>query len=378
MLLDVYGCVDEPQRWGKWLDALCPALGVRSAIVQVLDQDGLRLHQRWCARDSLSATHADLHDRFVNNDRNPRMNLQLMSQWRQCGILRDRDRFAPDCREYANFRDRLSVVGLGLAVGLRIPLGNGSAFALMLHRPLTDSRPFTNGEEGFLRDLMPHLQQMLRLAARREGGVITRAIDGSILDQLRAGVIICDTDRRVEWLNESAQQLLQQSPCMEERNGFLRCKDNTDDRRLSSLFCRINSTDTQPERRFSSAFRMGDVDAVHVLAFSLVFDRGPMSVSGASSRRTVLIVSEPRRGAIFSPEGISDLLGLTPAEATLAAALCSGHSLQDYADHRGISVGTARVQLKRILAKTDTHRQADLVRQICCSVLGYGLSANGS
>jgi DNA-binding CsgD family transcriptional regulator len=52
---------------------------------------------------------------------------------------------------------------------------------------------------------------------------------------------------------------------------------------------------------------------------------------------------------------------LTPAETRLALALARGSTLAEFADAQGIAVGTARIQLKSVMAKTATHRQADLV-----------------
>lgn len=53
--------------------------------------------------------------------------------------------------------------------------------------------------------------------------------------------------------------------------------------------------------------------------------------------------------------------GLTQAEALLAVALCRGTSLGEFAAERGISIHTARTQLRALLSKTRTERQADLV-----------------
>ena len=53
--------------------------------------------------------------------------------------------------------------------------------------------------------------------------------------------------------------------------------------------------------------------------------------------------------------------GLTPAEARLAAALANGTSLEAAADELHISRETTRTQLKMVFAKTDTHRQSQLV-----------------
>jgi DNA-binding CsgD family transcriptional regulator len=52
---------------------------------------------------------------------------------------------------------------------------------------------------------------------------------------------------------------------------------------------------------------------------------------------------------------------LTPAETRLALALANGATLTEFAEKQHVTVGTVRIQLKSIMAKTATHRQADLV-----------------
>jgi len=52
---------------------------------------------------------------------------------------------------------------------------------------------------------------------------------------------------------------------------------------------------------------------------------------------------------------------LTPAEGQIALKIASGKTLAEIAEARGTSISTARSQLKRIFAKTGTHRQAELV-----------------
>ena len=58
------------------------------------------------------------------------------------------------------------------------------------------------------------------------------------------------------------------------------------------------------------------------------------------------------------------LWDLTAAEAQLALALADGATLEEIASRTGISQETARVHLKRTLAKSGTHRQSELVRLI--------------
>jgi DNA-binding CsgD family transcriptional regulator len=51
---------------------------------------------------------------------------------------------------------------------------------------------------------------------------------------------------------------------------------------------------------------------------------------------------------------------LTPAEARIAIGIADGKPLADIADMHGITVQTARTQLKSVFSKTRTNRQAQL------------------
>ncbi|TIP23866.1 MAG: helix-turn-helix transcriptional regulator [Mesorhizobium sp.] len=65
--------------------------------------------------------------------------------------------------------------------------------------------------------------------------------------------------------------------------------------------------------------------------------------------------------SIPSPNVLSGLFDLTPAEARLAVELASGHSVQEAAMEIGIAVKSARTYLERIFRKTETSRQSELV-----------------
>ncbi|SAK43635.1 LuxR family transcriptional regulator [Caballeronia hypogeia] len=71
--------------------------------------------------------------------------------------------------------------------------------------------------------------------------------------------------------------------------------------------------------------------------------------------------------------------GLTRREAALAALLARGDDLRLAARQLNIEIGTARGYLKQVLAKTDTHRQAELVAFLLRGGLQpVGLRSRGS
>lgn len=90
-----------------------------------------------------------------------------------------------------------------------------------------------------------------------------------------------------------------------------------------------------------------------------------------TAARVLLFIVEPDCPPCFEPRCIDSSLQLTRREAQIATLLASGINLHDAALQMGIGIGTARGYLKQVLAKTDTHRQAELVSLIIRS--GYGM-----
>ncbi|TPK95521.1 helix-turn-helix transcriptional regulator [Mesorhizobium sp. B2-4-14] len=80
----------------------------------------------------------------------------------------------------------------------------------------------------------------------------------------------------------------------------------------------------------------------------------------APCQAIVALVDQESRGT--PPAAVlRHCFGLTSAEAKLAGKICLGIRIEIAADQLGISYETARHQLKAVFAKTETHRQAELV-----------------
>lgn len=70
---------------------------------------------------------------------------------------------------------------------------------------------------------------------------------------------------------------------------------------------------------------------------------------------------EPDKPAGIDPIILAATFHLTRREAALAGLLAQGVDLAEAALQSGIGIGTARGYLKQTMAKTGTHRQAELV-----------------
>jgi DNA-binding CsgD family transcriptional regulator/PAS domain-containing protein len=90
---------------------------------------------------------------------------------------------------------------------------------------------------------------------------------------------------------------------------------------------------------------------------------------------TALFVLEPDTDTRPLAMDLCRAYGLTVAEASLVIRLVEGLTIDGAARDMHIQPQTARAYLKQIFAKTDTHRQADLVRVILGGVVRIRSSA---
>jgi DNA-binding NarL/FixJ family response regulator len=81
----------------------------------------------------------------------------------------------------------------------------------------------------------------------------------------------------------------------------------------------------------------------------------------AATEYGILIIVDPDEHRAPAEFILRRMFGLTSAEVRIATDLLRGRDLNDIAATSGAAGGTIRSQLKSILSKTETHRQAELV-----------------
>jgi DNA-binding CsgD family transcriptional regulator len=77
--------------------------------------------------------------------------------------------------------------------------------------------------------------------------------------------------------------------------------------------------------------------------------------------RALLLLTEVGPKPAPNEPLLAEAFGLSPAEVRLATRLTTGASLETVSAERGVALITVRNQLKSIFAKTDTHRQSELI-----------------
>lgn len=77
--------------------------------------------------------------------------------------------------------------------------------------------------------------------------------------------------------------------------------------------------------------------------------------------RVAIRISDPERPRALSIQSLRSLFGLTDTEAVVAAKLAQGQAIGAIAVSLGLRESSVRQVVKSLLAKTETHRQAELI-----------------
>ncbi|WP_194164501.1 helix-turn-helix transcriptional regulator [Microvirga thermotolerans] len=174
-----------------------------------------------------------------------------------------------------------------------------------------------------------------------------------VFDTLGFGALLIGDERKVLHFNRKAKEHLGGGLAL--RAHRLAATDPSADRLLQSVLEAHLSGQEEAREALGLPRREGRPLILRIVAF-------PDGVQAAfEGARLAILVADPEFCPDLPPELLPQVFGLTRREATVATQLMCGCSLQDIAEMTGIGVGTVRAQVKAILAKTRTKRQAELV-----------------
>jgi len=203
--------------------------------------------------------------------------------------------------------------------------------------------------------LAPHVRRASAIAdiigqARCETDSFRDAIDG-----LAVGVFLVDAEGRLVHANAAGSALLGTKKALTANHEGLLRLDRTSMRELLPRPDRV-----APGSVFVES-HAGDRYVAHVLPLAA----GARRFTGLGGDAVAALFVQP---ATFDPPSIPESLAqafdLTPGELRVALATIRHDGVADVADTLGLSEATVRTHLHRIFAKTDTRRQADIVKLV--------------
>jgi DNA-binding CsgD family transcriptional regulator len=256
-----------------------------------------------------------------------------------------------------------------LGVGHNLASCVSSAESSSVHlSPLRDPRgpAYGSDEVRLMQALMPHLRRATSVQRRLGEAEVARATAIEALDSLPTATFFLGRDRAVQWFNREARRVLELGDGLAlDRVGRLSAaspSENTKLERLTGEACRTGAGEGMSSGGVLRLTRpSGD------RPFQLLVSPLRLEESAAPSRtpRALVLLSDPDRPGIQDGAALRQLFGLTPAEARLAAVLARGLRLAEAAEKLGVTEATARTHVKRILEKTESRTQAQLMRVLC-------------
>jgi DNA-binding CsgD family transcriptional regulator/PAS domain-containing protein len=211
--------------------------------------------------------------------------------------------------------------------------------------------------------LVPHLRRAMQIGQQLHGQMPKTPIEFA-LDALKAGVFLLDGTGEITHANASAQELV-------ERRDFLRVERG----RLVAIDLRLNGL----LRDGLTASIIGDGGArSRGVTLHFVADHGERFVGHllplTTGRRrdagrtydavAVLFVSKAALDTAIAPDLIKNAFKLTPAEIRVMLSIVELGGVPDCAKSLDVAETTVKTHLRRIFTKTDTRRQADLVKLV--------------
>ena len=188
------------------------------------------------------------------------------------------------------------------------------------------------------------------------------------LELVHHGAMLVAAGGQPEITNSTALAILEKKDGIVLGRSGLVADRASDTRLLHKLLQEAISSPEAGEPR-ESPFTVERKQAHSSLIVRVVPGPGLECWQGPEHRTALLRLYDQDMGLVVDERALIALYGLTRGEATLAAKLVQGKSIEEAAADLFISEHTARTHLKRIFMKTDTHRQPELLVRMLLTVL---------
>ena len=256
--------------------------------------------------------------------------------------------------------------GVGYVLGFDVRTTAGYTAGLRLCRAVATSN-FDAAAHRLVEALVPHLRQAILIFDRVHHLQVEEMELSDALDRLGVDGFLLDALGRVTQPNRTASRLLACKEGIAVRNGRLVLGSADAQRRLGEILARARNAADRPDEdhaRLPEVITIPRGPGSPSLAIAARILRSPANLRSDHAPAVAVYVSRPEHGGAVPAAVVRELLGLTPAEAKLAARLGQGATVDQAASGLGITRATARTQLYSIFRKTGLHRQSELVSLI--------------
>ena len=341
----IYECAFAPEHWPGVFDELAKIADARGGYLFTANRKVIN----WTASASLQLG----MQAFVAGDfytRTSRPARALASG--HAGFLRDYDVFTDE--ELAAdpiYRDLLWPAGLGWCAATAIRLPTGDELFLCVEREHARGPVEATAIEQ-LDALRPHLARSALMAARLQLERVRAA--SAMLASIGLPALVFDRAGRVLVANELLERPSDHVHWRAQARFALK------DSKADALLRRAMETLQADGGGSNRSFPVRGPDAqVALIAHVVPIRRSARDLFSQSVG--VLILMPAKTPQAPSVELVQSLFDLTAAEARVARSLTMGQTVDEIASENGVSSHTVRTQVRGVLEKTGSRRQADVI-----------------
>ena len=219
---------------------------------------------------------------------------------------------------------------------------------------------------GLFTALVPHLQRALQIGRRIRRADQERDAAIDLTESLAVGQILLGAGGQVYRMNRRARSIVTRADGLTVHHDGLRAATLGDTARLQRLLAAAALHPGEPQGIVRVA-RPSGKPPLGILALGLV----PRDAGDQFGPAVAILVNDPDVAPQSLLPALREMFLLTRAEAALCAQLSIGATLELASQRLNISLSTARTQLKRVLEKTGTHRQAELVHLVLTTIAPF-------
>ena len=356
----LYEATLEPQNWVGVLERLADSLGGTSAWLSRLDvTDGTGSGLTARLDPSMSEVYHEYYHSLnpFSTFAEPQGFLQ---SWRPM-VLTDERRVERDRlvrSEY--FNDFMRPQEVDGVLIIRLALIGRTTAAININRS-EKKGGFSTSEKQLATSLLPHLVRAYTISSKLSEAQAARAELGEALQILPHAVFILGADGLVRQTNGAAEALMAARDELRVLAGRLTASDPEVERQLDARILVAASRDAEVRRGGSLTIACKGSAPLTVSISPLRTERADVFSGGPS---VLVCVDDPAAKRSVSDLKLTQLFGLTPAEARVARAIQEGARPKEIAEALRLSPNTVRVHLARVFDKTGASRQADLARML--------------
>jgi DNA-binding CsgD family transcriptional regulator len=221
-----------------------------------------------------------------------------------------------------------------------------------------DSGAKSDKQIDFMGRLMPHLSKSTQLLLDLSHLRGQLAVSEQALDASEAAIYTLKARHRVVSANRKAESLLRQRVILKMTDGALCVCEPNSMSKWSALLQRVRATGMAESVTLFG--RQNGLPIQVQVSVSRISSHGTDALTGAAD--LLVMVSSVAHRRVASVKQLTELFGLSQAEALLARALAQGMETGEFADSRGIKMTTVRTQSRSSMDKLRVTRMADLIR----------------